>query len=106
MRRLSLVIVAVISLGSFCWAEDDYINDSYQYQQDVYDRAAEKWDQYIRDEQDYVNPDTGETVTLSDDYNNAWQSGDTSIQTDSYGYNPNTDPYSGSSDWTQLEPVE
>ena len=107
MKRVELVVIVLLGFGllcygsDYCFAEDDYLSDSYEYQQDVSDRSSDAWSDYMLDNQDYNNPDTGENVTLSDDYDSAWQSGDDYLQGD-YGYDPNSDY---SSDWTQLEPV-
>jgi hypothetical protein len=74
--------------------------------QDAIDAAAHATALHSLDQQEFRNPNTGETIRASDQYNHQWLSSDgkTLIQTDDHTFNPNgvVDPIRES--WTELEP--
>jgi hypothetical protein len=70
------------------------------------DASAHNTVNYSLDRKDYINPNTGQTITASNEFNHQWinSSNDTLVQTN----NPNLDP-NGSIDpiresWTELVP--
>ena len=67
------------------------------------EHSMQGWSQYMRGVQTYRNPNTGETVELSNRYEHAWAGPDNQyVVTDSTTYNPNT---SQQGNWTRMEPV-
>ncbi len=79
------------------------IHDAYQNATAGREHSMESWGQYMRGVQTFRNPNTGDTVELSNEYSHAWAGPDNSyVVTDSGSFNPN-----GSMDgrWTQLELV-
>jgi hypothetical protein len=82
------------------------IHDTYENTTKTHDRAMETWSQYMRGVQPYRNPNTGETVELSNQYGHAWAGpNNTYVLSDSPNFDPNTDrAFKGN--WTPLEPVQ
>jgi len=79
------------------------INQGYQTRSKMQDSAFHKWDQAIRGVQTFRNPNTGDTVELSNEYGHAWAGGGNQyILSDQEGFNPNV---SVGGSWTRLEPV-
>ena len=67
------------------------------------DHSMEGWSQYMRGVQSYKNPNTGETVELSNSYEHAWAGPDKQfVLSDSPNFNPNA---SMQGNWTQLVPA-
>jgi hypothetical protein len=80
------------------------IHDTYENTSKARDRAAEGFSQYLRGVETYRNPNTGETVELSNQYGHAWAGNNGEyILSDSANFNPNVDLRGGN--WTQLEQV-
>jgi hypothetical protein len=79
------------------------ISKTYENTTKGRDRAMEGWSQYMRGVQTYRNPNTGETVELSNNYGNGWAGPNGQyILSDSAGFDPNT-LHMGN--WTRLEAV-
>jgi len=79
------------------------IHDAYQNATNSRDHSMEGWSQYMRGVQTFRNPNTGETVELSNQYGHAWAGPDnTYVVTDSANFNPNS---SLQGNWTRLEAV-
>lgn len=79
------------------------IHDSYQNATTSREHSMESWSQYMRGVQTFRNPNTGDTVELSNEYGHAWAGPDnTYLLTDSGSFNPNS---SLNGNWTQLEQV-
>ncbi len=70
------------------------------------DAAAHKTALYSLDQQEFVNPNTGQTIQASSQYNHQWVSSDGSavIQTNDHTYDPNGRVYPVSQSWTELVP--
>lgn len=83
--------------------QSEIINRGYQERNKIQDSTAKQFDQYIRGVQSYRNPNTGETVELSNQYAHAWASGNDYLLTDSANFNPNT---ALRGNWTELTPVK
>jgi hypothetical protein len=83
--------------------QSEIINRGYQERSKIQDSTAKQFDQYIRGVQSYRNPNTGETVELSNQYAHAWASGNDYLLTDSANFNPNT---ALRGNWTELTPVK
>ncbi len=67
------------------------------------DRAMNKWSHYMRGVETYRNPNTGETVDLSNQYGHAWAGANNEyIVSDSANFDPNV---ALRGNWTRLEPV-
>jgi hypothetical protein len=82
----------------------DMINRGYAERSKIQDSTAKQFDQYIRGVQSYRNPNTGETVELSNEYAHAWGNGSNEyVLTDSANFNPNA-VLNGN--WTALNPVK
>jgi hypothetical protein len=80
------------------------IHDTYQNATTSREHSMESWSQYMRGVQTFRNPNTGETVELSNQYGHAWAGGDgTYLVTDSANFNPNS---SLNGNWTRLEAVQ
>jgi hypothetical protein len=79
------------------------IHDTYENTTKSREHSMEGWSQYMRGVQTFRNPNTGETVELSNEYGHAWAGpNNTYLVTDSAGYNPNA---SLQGNWTRLEAV-
>ena len=79
------------------------INEGYQSRSKMQDSAFRKWDQAIRGVQTFRNPNTGDTVELSNEYGHAWAGGGNQyILSDREGFNPNA---TVGGNWTRLEPL-
>jgi hypothetical protein len=74
--------------------------------QDAIDASAHNMVNYSLDRQDFKNPNTGQTITASNQYNHQWISSDgsTLIQTNDHGYDPNGQVYPVSQSWSELVP--
>lgn len=83
--------------------QSEIINRGYQERSKIQDSTAKQFDQYIRGVQSYRNPNTGETVELSNQYGHAWASGNDYLLTDSANFNPNS---ALRGNWTELTPVK
>jgi len=80
------------------------IHDAYQNAAAGCEHSMESWSRYMRGVATFRNPDTGETLELSNEYAHAWAGPDnTYVLTDSGSYNPNS---SLNGRWTQLDPVK
>ncbi len=80
------------------------IHDSYQNATSSREHSMESWSQYMRGVQTFRNPNTGDTVELSNQYGHAWAGPDgTYVVTDSANFNPNS---SLQGNWTRLEAVQ
>jgi hypothetical protein len=77
------------------------IHDTYDNSTKAHDRAMEGWSQYMRGVQTYRNPNTGDTVELSNQYGHAWAGPNNEyIVTDSANFDPNV---TLRGNWTRLE---
>jgi hypothetical protein len=84
-------------------AEANSIHSSYEYATKSREHSMEGWSQYMRGVQSFRNPNSGDTVELSNMYGNAWAGpNDKYILSDSPNYNPNS---SQQGNWTRLEAV-
>ncbi len=80
------------------------INQGYQSRSKMQDSAFHQWDRAIRGVQTFRNPNTGDTVELSNEYGHAWAGGGNQyVLSDQEGFNPNA-TLGGS--WTHLEAVK
>jgi hypothetical protein len=80
------------------------INETYQRQQAVQDRAAQQFSEAIRGIETYVNPRTGTNVELTGGYDNAWVNNRGEyLLSDSPGFNP---AVQFQENWTQLKKAE
>jgi hypothetical protein len=70
------------------------------------DASAHATANYALDQQDFVNPSTGQTIQASSQYNHQWLSSDgsTVIQTNDHSYDPNGQVSPVSQSWTELVP--
>jgi hypothetical protein len=70
------------------------------------DDSAHRTELYSLDQQEFRNPNTGEVVRASNQYNHQWMSSDgsTLIQTNDHTYDPNGQVYPVSQSWTELVP--
>jgi len=77
-----------------------------QASQNAVDAAAHASVNYSLDRQDFVNTATGQTITASSQYNQAWMSSDgsTVIQTNNPNYDPNGSVSPVSQSWNELVP--
>jgi hypothetical protein len=79
------------------------IHDTYQNATTSREHSMAAWSQYMRGVQTFRNPNTGETVELSNQYDHAWAGPDNQfIVTDSANFNPNA---SLQGNWSRLEQV-
>jgi hypothetical protein len=79
------------------------IHDAYQNATTSREHSMAAWSQYMRGVQTFRNPNTGETVELSNQYGHAWAGPDNQyVVTDSASFNPNA---SLQGNWNRLEPV-
>jgi len=79
------------------------INETYQRRQEAQDRSSREWSQVMRGVQTFRDPGTGETVELSNRYENAWANGKNEyLLSDSPSFDPNT---VSRENWTRLEAV-
>jgi hypothetical protein len=74
--------------------------------QNAIDASAHATALHSLDRQDFRNPNTGEIIEASNQYNHQWLSSDgkTLIQTDDHGFDPNGVVYPVSQSWTELVP--
>ena len=80
------------------------MNQGHQSRSKMQDSAFHEWDQAIRGVQTFRNPNTGDTIELSNEYGHAWAgAGDQYILSNSEFFNPNV-ALEGS--WTRLDPVK
>jgi len=80
------------------------INQGYQSRSKMKDSAFHQWDQAIRGVQTFRNPNTGDTVELSNEYGHAWAGGGNQyILSESEGFNPNV---TVGGNWTRMEAVK
>ena len=80
------------------------INQGYQSRGKMEDSAFHQWDQAIRGVQTFRNPNTGETVELSNEYGHAWAgAGNQYILSEAEGFNPNV---TVGGNWTRMEAVK
>lgn len=80
------------------------INQGYQSRSKMQDSAFHQWDQAIRGVQTFRNPNTGDTVELSNEYGHAWAGGGNQyILSESEGFNPNV---TVGGNWTRMEAVK
>jgi hypothetical protein len=70
------------------------------------DNSAHQTALYSLDRQEFKNPNTGQTIEASSQYNHQWISSDgsTLIQTNDHGYDPNGQVYPVSQSWSELVP--
>lgn len=80
------------------------INQGYQSRSKMQDSAFHQWDQAIRGVQTFRNPNTGETVELSNQYGHAWAGGGNQyILSEAESFNPNV---TVGGNWTRMEAVK
>jgi hypothetical protein len=80
------------------------MNQGYQSRSKMQDSAFHQWDQAIRGVQTFRNPNTGDTIELSNEYAHAWAgAGDQYILSNSEFFNPNV---ALEGNWTRLDPVK
>jgi hypothetical protein len=79
------------------------IHDTYENKKKADDRSALGFSQYLRGVETYRNPNTGETVELSNQYGHAWAGNGEYILSDSANFDPNV---SLRGNWTRMEPVK
>jgi hypothetical protein len=74
--------------------------------QDAIDASAHATALHSLDQQEFTNPNTGQTIQASSQYNHQWMSSDgsTLIQTNDHTYDPNGQVYPVSQSWTELVP--
>jgi len=74
--------------------------------QNAIDNSAHQTALYSLDRQEFKNPNTGQTIEASSQYNHQWISSDgsTLIQTNDHGYDPNGQVYPVSQSWSELVP--
>jgi hypothetical protein len=83
-------------------------HQNFLAQMDMQSGQARDFQDYLLDQQYYVNPSTGETSTQSGRFNHTWSNGPDSsnststIQGDSPNFNPNGIVYGN---WTELQPI-
>ena len=72
--------------------------------QDAIDASAHATALYSLDRQDFKNPNTGQTIEASSQYNHQWMSSDgqTLIQTNDHTYDPNGKVNPVNTSWTEL----
>ena len=70
------------------------------------DNSAHQTALYSLDRQEFKNPNTGQTIEASSQYNHQWISSDgsTLIQTNDHEYDPNGQVYPVSQSWSELVP--
>jgi hypothetical protein len=75
-------------------------------QQAAIDASAHATALHSLDRQDFVNPNTGQTIEASSEYNHQWMSSDgsTLIQTNDHTLDPNGVVYPVSQSWSELVP--
>ena len=74
--------------------------------QDAIDASAHATALHSLDQQEFTNPNTGQTIQASSQYNHQWMSSDgsTLIQTNDHTLDPNGQVYPVSQSWTELVP--
>jgi hypothetical protein len=74
--------------------------------QDAIDASAHATALHSLDQQEFTNPNTGQTIQASSQYNHQWISSDgsTLIQTNDHTLDPNGQVYPVSQSWTELVP--
>jgi hypothetical protein len=75
-------------------------------QQNAIDASAHATALHSLDRQEFKNPNTGQTIEASSQYNHQWISSDGSalIQTNDHSYDPNGQVNSGNQSWSELVP--
>lgn len=75
--------------------------------QNAIDNSAHQTALYSLDQQTFINPDTGQKIEASNQFNNQWISSDggTLIQTQDNSFDPNGSVYPISQSWTELIPA-
>jgi hypothetical protein len=81
--------------------------DTYRNNSNASDRMQEQSVNGIWEQQNMVDPYTGENVKV-DGYNNQYYMNNNNeyIGTDDYNYNPNTDPNLNNTEWRQIQPQQ
>ena len=76
--------------------------------QDAIDASAHKTALWANDQQEFTNPNTGQTIQASNQYNHQWISSDgsTLIQVNDHTYDPNGVVYPVSQSWSELVPKQ
>jgi hypothetical protein len=74
--------------------------------QNAIDASAHATALYSLDRQDFKNPNTGQTIEASSQFNHQWISSDgsTLIQTNDHSFDPNGQVYPVSQSWSELVP--
>jgi hypothetical protein len=72
--------------------------------QGAIDASAHATALHSLDQQEFRNPNTGQIIQASNQYNHQWMSsdGNTLIQTNDHTYDPNGQVYPASQSWTEL----
>ena len=85
-------------------ASTDHAIAADRQRQAAIDASAHATALYSLDRQEFRNPNTGQIIEASNQYNHQWISSDgsTLIQTDSHTYDPNGRVYPVSQSWTEL----
>jgi hypothetical protein len=80
--------------------------DNDRARQDAMHESAQKMELYSLDQQQFRDPNTGQIVQASNQYNHQWMSSDgsTLIQTNDHTLDPNGVVYPVSQSWTELVP--
>jgi hypothetical protein len=87
-------------------ASTDHALASDRARQNAIDASAHATALNSLDRQDFKNPNTGQTIEASSQYNHQWISSDgsTLIQTNEHAYDPNGAVYPGNQSWSELVP--
>jgi hypothetical protein len=79
------------------------IRGGYENRQQSQDRMAQNWSQTMRGVESYRNPNTGETIELSNSYGNAWVNNRGEyLLTDQQSFDPNVELQQ---QWTRLQHI-
>jgi hypothetical protein len=87
-------------------ASTDHALANDRAQQNAIDASAHATALHSLDRQEFKNPNTGQTIEASSQYNHQWISSDgsTLIQTNDHSYDPNGQVYPGNQSWSELVP--
>jgi hypothetical protein len=87
-------------------AHTDQVLAQDRARQQAIDDSAHQTALYSLDRQEFKNPNTGQTIEASSQYNHQWVSSDgsTLIQTNDHSYDPNGQVYPVNQSWTELVP--
>jgi hypothetical protein len=87
-------------------ANTDHALANDRARQNAIDASAHATALHSLDRQDFKNPNTGQTIEASSQYNHQWISSDgsTLIQTNDHAYDPNGQVNSGNQSWSELVP--